>query len=36
MTVVDELGVMNRTPNIEVCWAIDVKQWKETLYKTLV
>jgi purine nucleosidase len=36
MTVVDELGVLNRTPNIEVCWEIDPKRWKEALYKTLV
>ena len=35
MTVVDELGVLNRDPNIEVCWEIDVQRWKETLYKTL-
>lgn len=35
MTVVDELGVLNKQPNIEVCWAIDVPLWKETLYKTL-
>lgn len=35
MTVVDELGVLDRDPNIEVCWEIDVKRWKETLYKTL-
>jgi len=25
----------DRAPNIEVCWAIDVARWKETLYKTL-
>jgi len=24
-----------KPPNIEVCWAIDVERWKETLYKTL-
>ncbi len=24
-----------KSPNIEVCWAIDVTRWKETLYKTL-
>lgn len=35
MTVVDELGVMKKTPNAEVCWAVDVAKWKETLYKTL-
>jgi purine nucleosidase len=36
MTVVDELDVMKRTPNIEVCWEIENKRWKETLYKCLV
>jgi purine nucleosidase len=35
MTVVDELGVLNKQPNIEVCWAIDIPRWKETLYRTL-
>lgn len=35
MTVVDELGVLNKEPNIEVCWSIDIPRWKETLYKTL-
>lgn len=35
MTVVDELGVMERDPNIEVCWAVDAVRWKETLYRTL-
>jgi purine nucleosidase len=35
MTVVDELGVLNKDPNIEVCWEIDIKLWKETLYQTL-
>ena len=35
MTVVDELGVLNKKANIEVCWQIDVPKWKETLYKTL-
>lgn len=24
-----------KAPNVEVCWAIDVDLWKETLYKTL-
>jgi len=24
-----------RPPNVEVCWAIDVRRWKETLYRTL-
>lgn len=35
MTVVDELGVMNKEPNIEVCWEIDIPRWKETLYATI-
>jgi purine nucleosidase len=35
MTVVDQLGVTNKEPNIEVCWEIDVALWKETLYRTL-
>ena len=35
MTVVDELGVLNKEPNIEVCWEIDVQRWKDVLYKTV-
>jgi purine nucleosidase len=35
MTVVDELGVTKKPPNLEVCWAIDSRRWKETMYKTL-
>lgn len=35
MTVVDARGVLQRDPNIEVCWEIDVPRWKETLYRTL-
>ena len=35
MTVVDELGVTNKPPNIEVCWESDPARWKETLFKTL-
>jgi len=35
MTVVDERGVLNKEPNIEVCWQIDIFKWKETLYRTL-
>lgn len=35
MTVVDELGVMNKAANIDVCWKIDIPRWKETLYATL-
>ncbi|MGC8788195.1 MAG: nucleoside hydrolase, partial [Anaerolineae bacterium] len=35
MTVVDELRVTNHEPNIEVCKAIDIPRWKETLYRAL-
>ena len=35
MTVVDQLNVTGKTPNVEVCWAIDFARWKETLYQTL-
>ena len=35
MTVVDELNVTNRNPNMEVCWAIDKPLWKEILAQTL-
>jgi purine nucleosidase len=35
MTVVDELGVTNKDPNIEVCWEINIDRWKEILYQTL-
>mgnify|MGYP000079572217 CR=1 FL=1 len=35
MTVVDRHGVLNRPANIEVCWAIDAKRWKEILYTVL-
>lgn len=35
MTVVDRLHVTSKPPNIEVCWAIDVDRWKETLYAAL-
>ncbi|WP_315788215.1 nucleoside hydrolase [Fischerella sp. JS2] len=34
-TVVDELGVMRKTPNINVIWSIDVARWKEILYHCL-
>ncbi len=27
--------INQQPPNVEVCWAIDVERWKETLYKTL-
>jgi purine nucleosidase len=35
MTVVDQRGVTNLPANVEVCWEIDPKRWKEALYKTL-
>ncbi|MBE2237229.1 MAG: nucleoside hydrolase [Caldilineaceae bacterium] len=35
MTVVDELNVTDHKPNIEVCWEIDKRLWKEILYRTL-
>ena len=35
MTVVDRHGVLNKEPNIEVCWAIDVDKWKRALYQVL-
>jgi purine nucleosidase len=35
MTVVDQRGVTNKEPNLEVCWEIDVTLWKETLFQTL-
>lgn len=35
MTVVDQLGVTGKEPNVEVCWQIDIPLWKETLYRTL-
>ncbi|MFQ4141534.1 nucleoside hydrolase [Chlorogloeopsis sp. ULAP02] len=34
-TVVDELGVLHKTPNINVVWAINVPRWKEHLYTCL-
>ena len=35
MTVVDEMHVTQKEPNIDVCWEIDTDLWKETLYRTL-
>nr|WP_190406618.1 nucleoside hydrolase [Anabaena subtropica]MBD2344160.1 nucleoside hydrolase [Anabaena subtropica FACHB-260] len=34
-TVVDELGVLHRQPNINVVWTINVHRWKEVLYLCL-
>ena len=31
-TVVDELEVLNKSPNMNVIWAINVMGWKEILY----
>jgi len=35
MTVVDQLGVLKKEPNVRVCWEIDVQKWKELLYRCL-
>ncbi|MCO6453118.1 MAG: nucleoside hydrolase [Caldilineales bacterium] len=47
MTIVDQLAVTStepyrdphwfgpRQPNVEVCWQIDARRWKELLYQTL-
>ena len=35
MTVVDQLGVTKKEPNIEVCWEIDIDRWKDLFYQTL-
>ena len=34
-TVVDQLGVTKKEPNVTVVWAIDVPRWKEILYSCL-
>lgn len=34
-TVVDELSVLHKKPNMTVVWAIDVLRWKEDLYRCL-
>jgi purine nucleosidase len=34
-TVVDELGVLHKTPNMTVVWSIDIPRWKENLYHCL-
>ena len=34
-TVVDELNVLNRTPNMKVVWSIDIQRWKEILHQCL-
>ncbi|MDB9439561.1 nucleoside hydrolase [Dolichospermum lemmermannii CS-548] len=35
MTVVDQLGVLDKQPNITVVWEIDIPRWKEILYSCL-
>jgi purine nucleosidase len=35
MTVVDQLDVLHKPANAEVCWAIDPARWKEALYKVI-
>jgi purine nucleosidase len=35
MTVVDQLDVTGKTPNVEVCWAIDSVRWKSLLRESL-
>lgn len=35
MTVVDQLGVTEGEPNVEIVWEIDVQGWKEILYQTI-
>jgi purine nucleosidase len=35
MTVVDEMGVLKKVPNVEVCRTIDIPGWKNLLYRTL-
>ncbi len=34
-TVVDELNVLNKTPNMQVIWSIDTQRWKEMLHQCL-
>lgn len=35
MTIVDQMHVLNKEANIEVCWEIDVAKWKHILFETL-
>lgn len=35
MTVVDQYGVLNKEPNVEVSWTLDATRYKEILYQTL-
>ncbi len=34
-TIVDELGVWKKTPNINVIWSINIPRWKKMLYRCL-
>lgn len=36
MTVVDQLFVTHKTPNVNVCWSIDVSRWKAALKAALI
>lgn len=36
MTVVDQLNVTGKAPNVEVCWKLDALQWKNLLHRSLV
>jgi purine nucleosidase len=35
MTVVDQLDVLHKKPNITIVWEIDIPRWKENLYSCL-
>jgi purine nucleosidase len=35
MTVADRWGVLNRAPNLDVCYAIDPPRWKALLRQLL-
>ncbi len=35
MTVVDQLNVTGKTPNVTVCWSLDTIGWKRLLHDTL-
>ena len=34
-TIVDELGILKKTPSIDVIWSINIPRWKEDLYRCL-
>ncbi len=35
-TIVDELGVLKKKPNINVIWSIHTSRWKDNLYRSLM